>query len=49
MGTHNLNNEDLTAYAKQYSKLIDLLQQDITVEDFDDCAFLNDIPELKTP
>ncbi|MDO7136270.1 MULTISPECIES: NAD(P)H-dependent oxidoreductase [Algibacter] len=46
MGTHNLDDQALTNYAKQYSDLIDLLQQDYTLGDFNGCAFLNDIPEL---
>lgn len=46
MGTHNLDDEALANHAKQYSDLIDLLQQDYTLGDFNGCAFLNDIPEL---
>lgn len=48
MGTHNLNDDSLAEYAIKYSNLIEVLQQDFTLGDFNGCAFLNDIPELKT-
>ena len=48
MGTHNLNDDSLVEYAIKYSNLIEVLQQDFTLGDFNGCAFLNDIPELKT-
>ncbi|AUC76530.1 NAD(P)H-dependent oxidoreductase [Olleya sp. Bg11-27] len=47
MGTHNLNDEQLTEHANQYSKLIDLLQQDFNLGNGNGCAFLNDIEQLK--
>ncbi|MCL7764630.1 NAD(P)H-dependent oxidoreductase [Polaribacter sp. Z014] len=48
MGTHHLSKEALADYANQYSKLIELLQQDFTIENCAERFFLNDIPELKT-
>ena len=48
MGTHNLNDDSLVEYAIKYSNLIEVLQQGFTLGDFNGCAFLNDIPELKT-
>ncbi|MET7029110.1 glutathione-regulated potassium-efflux system oxidoreductase KefF [Sediminicola luteus] len=48
MGTHKLSDEELDRDAKKYSKLIDLLQGEFTLSDFEGCAFLNDIPELET-
>ncbi|MBD1262835.1 NAD(P)H-dependent oxidoreductase [Maribacter polysiphoniae] len=48
MGTHQLTNDELIQYAHQYGALINLLQQDESVGDFKDCAFLNDILQLNT-
>lgn len=48
MGTHNLGKEELLAYAEQYKNLIQLLQEDLTLDGFDDYAFSNDIPQLNT-
>jgi glutathione-regulated potassium-efflux system ancillary protein KefG len=48
MGTHHLSKENLADYANQYSKLIELLQQDFTIDNCAERYFLNDILELKT-
>jgi len=48
MGTHLLTDMEIQEHANQYVKLIDLLQQNITVESFEGCAFLNDLPQLQT-
>ncbi|MEO9892998.1 NAD(P)H-dependent oxidoreductase [Aurantibacter sp.] len=48
MGTHNLSDELLDTYTITYGKLIDLLQANLTLKDFDKQSFLNDIPQLKT-
>lgn len=48
MGTHLLDDKALKEHAIQYSNLIDLLQKEITLSTFNGCAFLNDIPQLKT-
>ncbi|WP_299110124.1 NAD(P)H-dependent oxidoreductase [uncultured Winogradskyella sp.] len=47
MGTHTLSDEDLNDYKNNYGKLIDLLQADLSINDFDNKSFLNDIPQLK--
>lgn len=47
MGTHTLSDEDLSDYKNNYGKLIDLLQADLSINDFDNKSFLNDIPQLK--
>ena len=47
MGTHLLSDSELESYGEQYGKLIDLLATGIPLNDLDDRAFLNDIPELK--
>ncbi|MFD1551271.1 NAD(P)H oxidoreductase [Putridiphycobacter roseus] len=48
MGTHSLSKAEVKEYALEYVKLIDLLQQGLSLGDFKKCAFLNDIPQLKT-
>ncbi|XMO86226.1 NAD(P)H-dependent oxidoreductase [Algibacter sp. AS12] len=48
MGTYTLTDEDLNRYKNNYGKLIDLLQANLSVNDFDNKSFLNDIPQLKT-
>tara|TARA_R110002050_G_scaffold56512_3_gene127090 strand:- start:42558 stop:43151 length:594 start_codon:yes stop_codon:yes gene_type:complete len=48
MGTHKLSDDELTAYVDQYGKLINLLQQNLTINDFNGFSFLNDIPHLQT-
>ncbi len=48
METHKLTDDQLADYAKQYAKLISLLQQGISVNDYEAFSFLNDIPKLKT-
>ncbi|AWW00152.1 glutathione-regulated potassium-efflux system oxidoreductase KefF [Arcticibacterium luteifluviistationis] len=48
MGTHLLSDAALEEHAIQYSNLIDLLKNEITLSKFNGCAFLNDIPQLKT-
>ncbi len=47
MGTHNLLDEDLHSYAKQYDQLLDLVQNGMNRSDFNGYSFLNDIPQLK--
>ncbi len=47
MGTHNLSDEKLNDYKINYGKLIDLLQADLTLHDFEKKSFINDIPQLK--
>ncbi|MEQ3664476.1 hypothetical protein [Olleya sp.] len=47
MGTHNLSDEKLNDYKINYGKLIDLLQADLTINDFEKKSFINDIPQLK--
>jgi len=47
MGTHNLLDEDLHSYAKQYDQLLDLVQNGMNRSDFSDYSFLNDILQLK--
>jgi len=47
MGTHNLLDEDLLSYAKQYDQLLDLVQNGMNRSDFSGYSFLNDIPQLK--
>lgn len=47
MGTHNLLDEDLHSYAKQYDQLLDLVQNGMNRSDFSGYSFLNDIPQLK--
>jgi len=47
MGTHTLSDEDLNDYKNNYGKLIDLLQADLSINDFNNKSFLNDIPQLK--
>jgi len=48
MGTHLLSDEEIHEHANQYVKLIDLLQQNVSVKTIEGCAFLNDIPQLQT-
>ena len=48
MGTHTLSDKDLNDYKNNYGKLIDLLQADLSINDFDNTSFLNDISQLKT-
>jgi len=48
MGTHLLSDEEIHEHANQYVKLIDLLQQNVSVSAIEGCAFLNDIPQLQT-
>tara|TARA_R110002124_G_scaffold138576_6_gene302151 strand:- start:81121 stop:81294 length:174 start_codon:yes stop_codon:yes gene_type:complete len=46
MGTHSLSDEDLNIYTINYGKLIDLLQADLFIDNYDQYSFLNDIPQL---
>lgn len=48
MGTHLLADTELEEHGVQYAKLIALLQNNITLGEFTGCAFLNDIPQLKS-
>ncbi|WP_299100393.1 NAD(P)H-dependent oxidoreductase [uncultured Winogradskyella sp.] len=48
MGTHNLSDEKLHDYKVNYGKLIDLLQAELTMNDFEKMSFINDIPQLKS-
>ena len=48
MGTHKLSDDELIAYVDQYGKLINMLQQNLTINDFNGFSFLNDIPHLQT-
>jgi len=48
MGTYTLSDEALNDYKNNYGKLIDLLQADLSINDFDNTSFLNDITQLKT-
>ena len=47
MGTHNLSDEALEDYTINYGKIIDLLQDGLSINDFENKSFLNDIPQLK--
>ena len=47
MGTHNLSDETLNDYKINYGNLIDLLQANLSINDFDKTSFINDIPQLK--
>ncbi|QWX85217.1 NAD(P)H-dependent oxidoreductase [Cellulophaga sp. HaHaR_3_176] len=49
MGTHQLPDNQLETYVNQYGELIKLLQQNLAIDDFSGCFFLNDIPQLQTP
>ncbi|WP_452232226.1 NAD(P)H-dependent oxidoreductase [Lacinutrix sp. MEBiC02595] len=46
MGTHKLTDEALTDYKINYGKLIDLLQVNLSTNDFENKSFINDIPQL---
>ncbi|GAA4236768.1 NAD(P)H-dependent oxidoreductase [Postechiella marina] len=48
MGTHNLSDEQLHDYKINYGKLIDLLQANLNINDFEKKSFINDIPQLKS-
>ncbi|SDT09008.1 glutathione-regulated potassium-efflux system oxidoreductase KefF [Winogradskyella sediminis] len=48
MGTHSISDEVLHNYKISYGKLIDLLQADLSLQDFEKLSFINDIPQLKT-
>ncbi|GJM31181.1 MAG: NAD(P)H oxidoreductase [Saprospiraceae bacterium] len=46
MGTHKLSTQELNHHTHQYELLMDFLQKDMPVGDVENCAFLNDMPEL---
>tara|TARA_R110002049_G_scaffold193516_3_gene362400 strand:- start:7527 stop:8123 length:597 start_codon:yes stop_codon:yes gene_type:complete len=48
MGTHILKRDEIIDYAEQYGKLIDLLQEDLSVTYKDGCYYLNDIEQLNS-
>ena len=47
MGTHILDDDQLSTYAQQYDNLINLLQQNLTLNDCKGFEFINEIPKLK--
>lgn len=47
MGTHNLSDEDLETHKTNYGKVIDMLQTEITPENFNGQYFSNTLPQLK--
>ncbi|CAZ98390.1 NAD(P)H-dependent oxidoreductase [Zobellia galactanivorans] len=48
MGTHRIPIEELHAYAEQYDRLLDVLQQNLKRADVRGFSFINDIPQLQT-
>ncbi|MBU3013074.1 NAD(P)H-dependent oxidoreductase [Polaribacter vadi] len=48
MGTHKLTEDILEQSKIKYGEAIDLLQSNLTLNDFENISFLNDIPQLNT-
>lgn len=48
MGTHRLTDDILEQSKIKYGKAIDLLQSNVTLDDFDQVSFLNDVQQLNT-
>ncbi|APZ47467.1 NAD(P)H oxidoreductase [Polaribacter reichenbachii] len=48
MGTHRLTDDILEQSKIKYGKAIDLLQSNVTLDDFDQVSFLNDVSQLNT-
>ncbi len=48
MGTHRLNEEQLTSHVEQYRALLKSLQEDsLNIPESQDCQFMNDLPNLQ--
>ncbi|WP_334058029.1 NAD(P)H-dependent oxidoreductase [Polaribacter sp. P097] len=46
MGTHKIKEEKLLVAKEKYSKILNLLQEGLSLNEFDNSAFLNEIPQL---